>query len=374
MKIVNSGEKYMIFPNNLNTYDRLPSKAYGISFSKMSGFSLYEHSTIELPKEKIYGVHMSKVNKTISSFEKSQRNFGVILSGNKGMGKSLFSKILTLKAIEKDIPVIIVDEYIPGIASFIASIDQEVMIMFDEFDKTFKSIDNGDINPQEELLSLIDGFNTGKKLFIVTCNKIGMLNDYFINRTGRFHYHFRFSYPSFDEIREYVSDNVDDKKVYEREIEHILNFSSRIDVNYDTLRSVVFELNNGETFSEAIKDLNVLNIGAVCYNIVIEYNDGRITKTREQLDLFSEKSRITCRYSTEDGISHDYISLNNSDIIMDRSGEMIVYNAENSMPVKISRIRITKENQGNLSFDVMGNTSDISKVYREFEDSVTYCD
>lgn len=43
-------------------------------------------------------------------------------------------------------------------------------ILFDEFDKTFQS--NDDQDDQAALLSLFDGTAGGKKLFLVTCNKL----------------------------------------------------------------------------------------------------------------------------------------------------------------------------------------------------------
>ena len=51
----------------------------------------------------------------------------------------------------------------------------------------------------------------GKKLFLITCNEIRKLNDYLINRLSRFHYHFRFDYPSYKEIWEYLHDKLEEK-------------------------------------------------------------------------------------------------------------------------------------------------------------------
>ena len=86
-------------------------------------------------------------------------DLGVILSGDKGIGKSLFSKMLGIKAKESGIPVILVDEYIPGIANFLDDIEQTVMVLFDEYDKTF---DEKKYNCQAEMLSLFDGMSAGK--------------------------------------------------------------------------------------------------------------------------------------------------------------------------------------------------------------------
>ncbi len=110
-------------------------------------------------KEKVYGIHPKKADKVFKAFTKFERNLGVILSGDKGIGKSLFARILASKAVEYGYPVIIIDQFIPGIASYIESIEQEAVFLFDEFDKTFGSIRPGDNegDPQSGLLSLFDG-------------------------------------------------------------------------------------------------------------------------------------------------------------------------------------------------------------------------
>ena len=52
-------------------------------------------------------------------------------------------------------------------------IEQEVMILFDEFDKTFGSIKAADgmADPQTEMLTLFDGLSQGKKMFVITANR-----------------------------------------------------------------------------------------------------------------------------------------------------------------------------------------------------------
>ena len=197
MKAISIGKRYEIYDDSLKAYDRLPAKTYTVRFEKMSGFFLEVRTDLAV-KEKVYGIHPEKADKVFQAFTKFERNLGIILSGDKGIGKSLFARILASKAVEDGYPVIIVDQYIPGIASYIESIEQEAVFLLDEFDKTFGSIRSGDGggDPQAGLLSLFDGTSQGKKLFIITCNSLNRLNDYLVNRPGRFHYHFRFEYPS----------------------------------------------------------------------------------------------------------------------------------------------------------------------------------
>lgn len=225
MKAVQTGSKFKIFDDSLKTYDQLPVLTYMIGYNQQEGCFLIRHPDIVV-REKTYGVHNSKVKKVLSAFESFERSLGVILSGDKGIGKSLFAKQLCENAIKNGLPVIIVDACLPGIARFIESIEQECVVLFDEFDKTFHSGRNRDEDDQAALLSLFDGTAGGKKLYVVTCNELWGLNDYIVNRPGRFHYHFRFEYPSASDIKEYPTDKL--APAYIGEIEKVIGFSQKI--------------------------------------------------------------------------------------------------------------------------------------------------
>lgn len=283
MKIVNTGNLYRIYSDDLKTYDQLPVNTYLVNFSQMSGFYLELYPNIKVT-EKIYGVHESKVAKILNSFKIFDRNLGVILSGDKGIGKSICAKLLSQRAVEAGYPTIIVNTYVPGIADYLTSINQEVVVLFDEFDKTFGSKDES--APQEEMLTLFDGLSQGKKLFIITCNEIHRLNEFLVNRPGRFHYHLRFDYPVADEITEYLKDKIPESAY--SEITKVVDFSAKVKINYDCLRAIAFELTLGHTFEDAIKDLNIVNVDREYYKVTAYFADGSKTGTREMcIDLFS---------------------------------------------------------------------------------------
>ncbi len=287
MKAISSGSRYEIYDDTLKAYDGLPAQTYTVCFSQMTGFFLKVRPDLVV-KEPVYGVHPEKAEKVLRSFKVFQRNLGVILSGDKGIGKSLFARLLSAKAVEAGYPVIIVDQAFPGIASYIESIEQEVVFLFDEFDKTFGS--NHDSDPQSTFLSLFDGTSQGKKLFIITCNSLHGLNDYMVNRPGRFHYHFRFGYPTGEEIRQYLTDKLDGQ--YQNEIEKVIRFSNKVSLNYDCLRSIAFELRSGESFEAAIQDLNIINTHDEQYNLTLYLKDGGIVSAENQrLDLFSRDTK-----------------------------------------------------------------------------------
>ena len=298
MRIIRSGTKYSVYDNGIETYERLPMGTYVVGYDKNEGCFLVRIGNVAV-KEKTYGVHDHKLEKVMASFTGFSRSLGVILSGDKGIGKSLFAKKLCEAAVNMGYPVVIVDACLPGIARFIESIEQECVVLFDEFDKTFRT--NRDNDEQAALLSLFDGTSGGKKLFVVTCNELYGLNNYIVNRPGRFHYHFRFDYPTPEDIREYLTDKLDAN--YHGQISSVIEFSRKISLNYDCLRAIAFELNTGADFAEAIADLNIMTTEDEEYKVYLVFDDGKsVHNLRFQTNLYDYDGSMTyIRFYDDDG-------------------------------------------------------------------------
>ena len=367
MHIVESGKRYRIFNNAITTYDQLPPKTYRVDYDPETRiFSLLEAHDFEIPETKIYGQHLDKVKKVLNSMDKMNRNLGVILSGDKGIGKSLFSKCLGLKARKKGIPVILVNEYHEGIANFLEEIEQTVMILFDEYDKTF---DEKKHNCQAEMLSLFDGVSAGKKLFVITCNEIQSLSQYLINRPGRFHYHFRFLYPTADEIRDYMEDKLD--KQYYDEIENVIAFSVRMNLNYDCLRSIAFELNNGLKFQEAINDLNIIRISQYKnIKIIVEFeNQATLSGKIKEWQLYDNTITDMSIYLPDNIRPLSYVGeyigefpMNFSNNYIDKDKRMLMFHVTNPEPEY--DIAYTHESQDEEKTDEGKKITDIlDKLY-----------
>ena len=315
MNVVHSGDTFQIYGDALKTYDKLPVGTYEICFHKMMGFFLTSHSDLVVNEDKVYGTSPAKVEKVLRGFSAVDRNFGVILSGRKGIGKSLFARQLAIRARDYGLPLVLVPCYYPGIADFISSIEQEVIVLFDEFEKTFA--DQEHCNPQEELLSLFDGIDNGKKLFIITCNEVHKLNSYLINRPGRFHYHFVLGNPNPEEIKEYMTDKL--KPEYHHLIKKLIGFSMNVDLTYDVLRAIAFELNMGYSFEDTLMDLNISKEGTPKYTIRVEFADGTYrVRTGERINTYSN-DRFYCWFNEKNGRSSDSIRLDfiPADIILD---------------------------------------------------------
>lgn len=278
MHIIKSGSQVQIYNGeDIETFAKLPAKTYMVGFHPMRGFYLSIIPNMEVKEKKIYGNTIAKITKTFVSYEASNRNFGIILSGVKGAGKTLFVQKLSELCLSHDLPIIIVDSYYNGLADFIESIEQEVVVIFDEFEKNFsKTSDEGNRSsaPQEELLTLFDGINTGKKLFVITCNETCSINNYLLNRPGRFHYHFELNGLQSDEIKEYLKDNL--KEEYKILIPEIIGALFSIVTTYDILRAIVFDLNQGYGLEETLQDLNITNSSLITVNAVAKTNTGNI--------------------------------------------------------------------------------------------------
>lgn len=286
MNIVNTGSMYRVYDDAVKTFTTLPAQTYGVGFHPRQGFWLEARHDLDTNEMQVYGRHDARADKVLKSFAASDRNFGVILSGHKGIGKSLLVRMIADRAIKNGMPVIIVDRAIGGISRFLASIDQEVMVVFDEFEKTFAADDDGD--PQVELLSLFDGIDGGKKLFVITCNSTNNLNEFFVNRPGRFHYHFEIAFPTGEEITQYLKDKL--VSGFDEEIEKVAKLGSIVNLTYDCLRAIAFELSQGYPLDEALADLNINHENNTHFDVTIYFENGEtMTGYYQRISLYGKE-------------------------------------------------------------------------------------
>ena len=332
MNIIQTGTDYRVYDSSVIQHKKLPPRVYDVHVSQQSGWYLTDIGGTEEYKitEKIYGNHQKKVDKIFRGFTTiDNRSMGVIFSGGKGLGKSLSMRLLILQALDNGLPVILVNSYIAGIADFLESIEQETVVCFDEFDKTFglsysyaRSNRDDKIDPMVEMLSLFDGLGTTKKLYVITCNNVRSLNEYLLNRPGRMHYHIRFDCPRGDAIKEYLIDKCGEGLI--DEINKVIKFSFRVPLNYDCLRAIAFELNLGASFEESLSDLNIINIDNVQYDFYVKLENDMEFIGDEDINPFrNDEIRV---YLKEKGTTYysAYIMINPLDSLSDASDGTIV--------------------------------------------------
>jgi hypothetical protein len=209
-----------------------------------TGFYLDEQATSGID-HKIYGSAVDRADRIIKTFFDRPASTGVVLQGEKGSGKTLLARLLSEKLREHGVSTLLVNSPFAGESfnNFIAQIEQPIMILFDEFEKVY------DKERQQQLLTLLDGTHSGKKLFVATLNDFYMVNDFMKNRPGRFYYSFRYEGLEEIEVREYCQDNLRNKE----KIDSVVTFSSTFSkFNFDILKAIVEEMNR---YDEAVGDV-----------------------------------------------------------------------------------------------------------------------
>lgn len=234
----------------LDLHDKLPAGTYTVGFDKMTGqFYLEGIENFEI-KGKLYGDTTRHAGRILKTFLDRPASTGVMLTGEKGSGKTLLSKQIAIDAFKAGIPTIVINQ--PwcgeGFNAFMQMIDQPTVVLFDEFEKVY------DQNDQEQMLTLLDGVYPSKKLFMLTCNDKWRVDRHMRNRPGRIFYMIDFKGLDADFIREYCNDNLEAKQ----HIDTICRIASLFDqFNFDMLKAMVEEMNRfGETPQEVMKLLN----------------------------------------------------------------------------------------------------------------------
>ena len=272
-----SGTSYRVTnKESMDLHELLPAGNYVIKKDPMSGQLYLEGIDNFEIRGKIYGDTEKTARRILNTFQDRSASTGVMLTGEKGSGKSLLAKMLSVKAADTGVPTIVINAPWSGdeFNSFLQKIDQPCVILFDEFEKVY------DYQTQNKILTLFDGVYPTKKLFVLTTNDSHSVNSFLKNRPGRIYYTFKFDTLDQVFIEEYCNDNLIDKT----QTQSILKYTSIFSFfNFDMLAAAVEEMNRyGETLQEVLNYLNIIPENKASETYTISFTIGNFTKVLEK--------------------------------------------------------------------------------------------
>lgn len=295
MKFTITNNVFMPVGEGTSVIDALPKGIYHINQNPNSlqfYLTKQEFDKFALP-EKLYGNVEAKSNRVVKKYSLTSKNLGVLLAGEKGSGKSLTAKHIINSL---DVPVLILKEYYSegDFNGFISSFDFSFALYIDEFEKIVLPKD------QHTFLPLLDGWNDGHMLTIMTVNSQADVNRYMQNRTSRIHYLWNFYGMSNKEIDEVINDKLQEP---EKHKENLIRLVEGIGaVNFDTLISIITEINDiGSSDPNELYD--ALNVEAENYNaeVILQDKEGNYVKDNFWYSNLHKEFTVEGFWFTPDG-------------------------------------------------------------------------
>ena len=278
---IKSGNTYKVATKEaMNLHEQLPAGNYTIQKDPFGNLYL-EHIGDFTAPSKIYGNATKHTQRIINTFLDRPNQTGVMMTGEKGSGKTLLVKNVSIELAKQGVPTIVINSPWQGdtFNTLLQSIEQPCVVLFDEFEKVY------DRDDQENILTLLDGVFPSRKLFMFTCNDKWRVDYHMRNRPGRIYYMIDFKGLDVDFIIEYCNDNLNAKQ----HIDKICQIAGLFaEFNFDMLKALVEEMNRyNETPAEALRMLNAKPEfdNGTRYNVTIIHN-GKVIDKGDRTEVF----------------------------------------------------------------------------------------
>jgi hypothetical protein len=227
-------------PSNEDQFDlhyTLPAEKFVIAEDPQTEALFLEQVTAEYSSPvKLYGKTKQHASRIMQTFTDRPFSTGVALTGEKGSGKTMLARELSILCAAQNMPTIVINQPWVGekFNKLLQDIKQPCMVLFDEFEKTY------DKEKQEQVLTLLDGVFPTKKLWVITSNDKNRIDAHMRNRPGRIYYMIEHGGVGEAEIRGYCNDNLKNTS-HINEVVKVSQLFAKF--NFDMMKAMVEEMN-----------------------------------------------------------------------------------------------------------------------------------
>ena len=256
---IQNGSNYQRVEGNVSNVDTVPKGIYNIGLS-MTGWYLERTADEFVFNYKVYGLQSKFMQHVLTAFKNTKGNFGILLNGTKGTGKSVTAKVLANKF---NLPAVVVKSFGDNnqqLIEFLSSFNFDCVFFFDEFEKNFSDKDSS-------ILQIMDGVYTSeyRRIFLLTTNETH-INDNLISRPSRLRYIREFGNLEQEVTREYLNDTLNDKS----RIEDVIDFVDTLQIStIDILKSIVEEINIFG-FDKFMENKSFFNVKTAAYTYKVK--------------------------------------------------------------------------------------------------------
>jgi len=230
--------------------DELPVATYALKIDVTGKLFLEQIEDFKMP-EKLFGTVGNTAERVLNTYKDRTGVTGMLLTGEKGSGKTLLGKKVALDLMAQGQPVIVVNIPISGdtFGIFLQKLGKPVTLFFDEFEKTY-----GREEHQNGLLTILDGVYPIKMLAILTSNDSSKMISPLLDRPGRVYYKIDYKGLEYAFIMEYAAEKLRNKD----HLAELGRLATMADLNFDQLQALIEEMNR---YDESVKDaVQLLNI------------------------------------------------------------------------------------------------------------------
>lgn len=329
---INNGNKFFQGEAS-NQQSSLDPGVYRVDFNEMQRalFLTKTDEAFKLPK-KLYGTDADFANRCVKTYHSTKGNLGILLNGVKGTGKTVTAQLISNSL---NLPVLVVHSQYEGLSQFVNTIQQDMVLFIDEYEKIYNHYDHSVLTVMDGVLS-----TSHRRVFLFTTND-AYVNHNMLQRPSRIRYVKNFADLSRSVIEEVVDDLLLFKEFREDTIEYLSTLET---ITIDIAKTLVEEVNihreSPKVFGEYFNTKQVENEFAV-------YKVDNIEGKTEESTMYPKTNVFPLKITAESIGQTLIIGGHEQGAIKSVIGELVVFEDYND---KMITVRITPLSYRHKSF------------------------